>query len=64
MCRRVSCNKCGRPTYAGCGQHIEQVLGDVSPADRCKCREKKAVRENDAQAGSSPFAWLRKLLAK
>jgi hypothetical protein len=27
------------PTYAGCGKHIEQVLGSVPPAERCHCRE-------------------------
>ena len=64
MCRRVSCSKCGRPTYAGCGQHIEQVLGDVAPADRCTCREAKAKREGDPAAGSSPFEWLSKLFTK
>jgi hypothetical protein len=42
MCRRVQCETCGKPTYAGCGMHIEQVLGDVPPADRCRCREEKA----------------------
>ncbi len=39
MCRRVTCNHCGKPTFAGCGAHIEQVLGDVPPAARCKCNE-------------------------
>ena len=42
MCRRVDCPKCGRPTYAGCGMHIEQVLGNVPPAERCRCREESA----------------------
>ncbi|MBL8604573.1 MAG: hypothetical protein JNK72_21790 [Myxococcales bacterium] len=36
MCRRVNCSVCNKPTYAGCGMHIEQVLGDVAPADRCQ----------------------------
>ncbi|HBX10347.1 MULTISPECIES: hypothetical protein [Candidatus Neomicrothrix] len=36
MCQRVTCPTCQRPTYAGCGSHIEQVLGDVAPADRCQ----------------------------
>ena len=36
MCRRVTCKTCGRPTYAGCGQHVEQVLGDVKRSDRCQ----------------------------
>ena len=37
MCSRVQCPTCDRPTYAGCGQHVEAVLGDVRPEDRCQC---------------------------
>lgn len=40
MCRRVTCEKCEKPTYAGCGAHIEQVLGDVPRNERCECRAK------------------------
>jgi hypothetical protein len=43
MCRRVICSCCGKPTFAGCGMHVEQVLGDVPREDRCKCREKQAT---------------------
>jgi hypothetical protein len=43
MCRRVDCRKCGRPTFAGCGAHVEQVLGNVPPAERCRCREEQAT---------------------
>ena len=39
MCRRVNCPKCGRPTYAGCGAHVEQVLADVPTTERCRCQE-------------------------
>jgi hypothetical protein len=39
MCRRADCSKCGRPTYAGCGAHVEQVLSDVAVTERCRCRE-------------------------
>jgi len=42
MCRRVTCSTCGKPTFAGCGAHVEQVLGDVPKANRCICREKPA----------------------
>lgn len=49
MCRRVTCDKCGKPTFAGCGAHIEQVLGDVPPADRCRCHEKPAKPANNSQ---------------
>lgn len=37
MCRRVMCNKCGKPGWAGCGAHVEQVLGDVPESERCRC---------------------------
>ena len=32
MCHRVVCRTCGKPTWAGCGQHIEEVLHDVPVA--------------------------------
>lgn len=44
MCRRVECSECKKPTFAGCGMHIEQVLGDVPKTERCTCREEKAKR--------------------
>ncbi len=37
MCRRITCSKCNKPTWAGCGAHIEQVLGDVPKDKRCSC---------------------------
>ncbi len=39
MCRRVTCDRCGKPTYAGCGAHVEQVLADVPRERRCQCRD-------------------------
>ena len=57
MCRRVQCEKCGKPTYAGCGMHIEQVLGDVAVADRCHCRDQK----DDAQSGDKAPSILRRI---
>lgn len=42
MCRRVTCDRCGKPTFAGCGMHVEQVLGDVPKDERCKCAEEAA----------------------
>ena len=35
MCRKVKCNNCSRPTWAGCGQHIESALAGVPNEDRC-----------------------------
>jgi hypothetical protein len=38
MCTQVTCKQCGRPTWKGCGMHVEHVLGEVPEADRCQCR--------------------------
>jgi hypothetical protein len=42
----------------GCGRHVEQVLGDVAPEDRCQCREKS----RDAAAAQPTF--LQRLFGK
>lgn len=39
MCRRVQCDKCDKPTWAGCGMHIETALAGVKIEDRCKCEK-------------------------
>jgi hypothetical protein len=38
MCRRVTCSRCGKYTYAGCGNHVDQVLSAVPRAQRCACQ--------------------------
>ena len=43
MCQRVTCEQCGKPTWVGCGQHEEQVLGDVPPEKRCQCERPKSL---------------------
>ncbi len=50
MCRRTTCKKCKKPSWAGCGAHVEQVLGDVPESDRCQC------------AAEAVPGWLRKIL--
>lgn len=39
MCRAVTCKQCGKTTWAGCGQHVEQVMADVPRRDRCEGHE-------------------------
>ena len=58
MCRRVTCSSCGKPTFSGCGMHVEQVLADVAPADRCRCSDKKAAPPGSA---GEPSFWKRLL---
>lgn len=64
MCRRVHCRECGRPTFAGCGQHIEQVLGDVPALERCRCREAKPPSTGRSAAAPSSLGWIKKVLTK
>jgi hypothetical protein len=59
MCRRVECARCGRPGFAGCGAHVEQVLGDVPRDERCRCHEQGAPRQR-GDAGS----WLDAILGR
>lgn len=35
MCRAVACRTCGKTTWAGCGQHVDQVMRGVPTAQRC-----------------------------
>lgn len=35
MCRPVDCKTCGKTTWAGCGQHVDEVMRGVPAAQRC-----------------------------
>lgn len=37
MCSPVKCETCGKITWEGCGQHIEEALADVAEQDLCNC---------------------------
>jgi hypothetical protein len=45
MCQRVECPTCGKPTWAGCGLHIEQALSGVPKDQRCRCDEQPPALE-------------------
>lgn len=61
MCRVVQCKKCHKPGWAGCGAHVEQVLGHVPQAERCACRERApAAGSGDGKLGGA----LRKLFGR
>ncbi|HNU81921.1 MAG: hypothetical protein GX178_02235 [Acidobacteria bacterium] len=49
MCHQVRCSRCGKPTWAGCGRHIENALAGVPPERRCTCPR--------------PESWLQRLAA-
>lgn len=35
MCRAVTCKTCGKTTWAGCGEHVDDVMREVARAERC-----------------------------
>jgi hypothetical protein len=35
MCRPATCKTCGKTTWAGCGQHVDQVMRSVPTSQRC-----------------------------
>ncbi len=60
MCRQVTCSTCGQPTWAGCGAHVEQVLGHIPRAQRCQGHAKKTASTppKPASTGKGLLAWL------
>jgi hypothetical protein len=55
MCSSATCKKCGKATWRGCGNHIEDALAGVPKSKRCTCREDAA----SAPASGGLFARLR-----
>lgn len=37
MCRQATCRTCGKTTWSGCGNHVQQVMRGVPAAQRCTC---------------------------
>lgn len=35
MCSAVTCRTCGKTTWSGCGQHVDEVMRTVPAAQRC-----------------------------
>ena len=41
MCHEIACATCGKPTWEGCGEHIEYALKHVPLNERCTCPRSK-----------------------
>lgn len=37
MCRPATCRTCSKTTWAGCGQHVDQVMRTVPKPQQCDC---------------------------
>ncbi len=64
MCRAVECSKCHKPTWAGCGAHVEQVLGHVPKSARCTCRDASATSTASGQASPGIGGAIRRFFSK
>jgi hypothetical protein len=47
MCHQTTCRACKKKTWAGCGQHKNEVMRGVPKNDRCTCTQ----AEKDAAKG-------------
>jgi hypothetical protein len=54
MCRQATCRSCQKTTWAGCGAHVQQVMGPVPEDQRCRC----APADRGAARGESLLARL------
>lgn len=44
MCYAVDCRECGKTTWTGCGQHVDQVMKSVPEAKRCQGHQQRGGR--------------------
>lgn len=36
MCQKVTCRKCGKATWSGCGQHVDSVMRGIPKSQQCQ----------------------------
>jgi len=56
MCREAKCTSCGKTTWAGCGQHVDQVKARVPAANWCPGHPK--------QESAGQRSWFHKLIGR
>ena len=39
MCSPVTCLSCGKVTWSGCGEHIEEALAGIPEEQLCTCNK-------------------------
>lgn len=37
MCRPITCPRCSKTGWTGCGQHVDQVMAVVPANQQCQC---------------------------
>jgi len=43
MCSQTTCRKCGKATWSGCGNHIEEALAGIPKSQRCQGHQNDPV---------------------
>ena len=51
MCYKTTCKDCQKPTWAGCGNHIERALADIPQESRCHCNDPPQIPVRVAFSG-------------
>ncbi len=51
MCSPAQCNRCGKRSWRGCGQHVDQVMAGVPRSQQCQCEPEPAGSFLDAVKG-------------
>lgn len=64
MCRAVSCPKCGKTTWAGCGKHVDQVLSGVPTNRRCTCNPTSTAAAAAASSLATSGGFFGRLLGR
>ena len=53
MCSPARCRACGKTTWSGCGNHVEQVKARVPDDQWCTCAEDGTSAKDDAGPSTS-----------
>lgn len=51
MCRATTCNNCHKTTWAGCGNHVDEVMSTVPYAQRCTCNPQTTAEARANKGG-------------
>jgi hypothetical protein len=56
MCHPVRCASCGKTTWSGCGLHVDDVMANVAPDQRCTCNP---TSNPPTEQSARRFPWFR-----
>jgi len=46
MCTKTKCSTCGKASWTGCGEHIEEALFGIAENERCQGHGSDAQESN------------------